>query len=212
MPVVHVLHPHGSGRFFSLPFLSSSTTYFCLGGAFLLVVGVFITRRAKSRPDSPSPPGSSHMPQEKSPATAEGSIPRSSSPTSPPASPPQRYQAPHPISQPLTHRFGPPPPFPPLPSSFPLLPPPFTPPTLAPTSPTYSSFSSFESTPFPFPPRRRSYTKTITSPAANGGPDIQIQTHGEIIVADGWRRHTRVFGGGVCEACAESERRMMTSP
>jgi hypothetical protein len=31
---------------------------------------------------------------------------------------------------------------------------------------------------------------------------------GEIIAAEGWRRHTRVFGGGVCKACEESERRM----
>ena len=48
-------------------------------------------------------------------------------------------------------------------------------------------------------PRRRSYTKAM----AGGG-----EVSGEIIVAEGWRRHTRVFGGGVCEACVESERKM----
>jgi len=49
------------------------------------------------------------------------------------------------------------------------------------------------------PPRRRSYTKTTSA-----GTEVT----GEIVVAEGWRRHTRVFGGGVCEACLESERRM----
>lgn len=48
-------------------------------------------------------------------------------------------------------------------------------------------------------PRRRSYTKTV-----EGGMEVE----GEIIVAEGWRRHTRVYGGGVCQACLESERRM----
>jgi hypothetical protein len=49
------------------------------------------------------------------------------------------------------------------------------------------------------PSRRRSYTKTT----ADG-----TEVTGEIVVGEGWRRHTRVFGGGVCEACAESDRRM----
>jgi hypothetical protein len=48
-------------------------------------------------------------------------------------------------------------------------------------------------------PRRRSYTKI--TPA---GTEI----NGEIIVAEGWRRHTKVFGGGVCAACEENERRL----
>ncbi|PVH89073.1 hypothetical protein DL98DRAFT_95784 [Cadophora sp. DSE1049] len=48
-------------------------------------------------------------------------------------------------------------------------------------------------------PRRRSYTKTTA-----GGVEVQ----GEVVMAEGWRRHTRVFGGGVCIACEESERRM----
>ncbi|KUJ17921.1 uncharacterized protein LY89DRAFT_732629 [Mollisia scopiformis] len=51
-------------------------------------------------------------------------------------------------------------------------------------------------------PRRRSYTKTI-------GVEKEIEVTGEIVVSpEGWRRHTRVFGGGVCKACEESERRM----
>jgi hypothetical protein len=29
-----------------------------------------------------------------------------------------------------------------------------------------------------------------------------------IIAAEGWRRHTRVYGGGVCQACEESEEQM----
>lgn len=56
------------------------------------------------------------------------------------------------------------------------------------------------------PPRRRSYTKMKTM---EGQDDIvQLNVQGEIVVAEGWRRHTRVYGGGVCLACAESERRM----
>jgi hypothetical protein len=76
-------------------------------------------------------------------------------------------------------------------------PPPFTPPTLGQTEMNFS-FESFEQT-MEAPPRRRSYTKTMTDGA---------EVSGEIIVAEGWRRHTRVFGGGVCKACEESERRM----
>lgn len=53
------------------------------------------------------------------------------------------------------------------------------------------------------PPRRRSYTKMKSQGA--GEEELQIQE--EIVVAEGWRRHTRVYGGGVCLACAESERR-----
>lgn len=74
-------------------------------------------------------------------------------------------------------------------------PPPFTPPMLEQTE---MNFSSFEPA-MEMPPRRRSYTKTTTD-----GTEVS----GEIIVAEGWRRHTRVFGGGVCQACEESERRM----
>jgi len=48
-------------------------------------------------------------------------------------------------------------------------------------------------------PRRRSYMKITPT-----GTEI----NGEIIVAEGWRRHTKVFGGGVCAACEENERRL----
>jgi hypothetical protein len=48
-------------------------------------------------------------------------------------------------------------------------------------------------------PRRRSYTKNMPDGA---------EVSGEIVVAEGWRRHTRVFGGGVCKACEESERKL----
>lgn len=81
-------------------------------------------------------------------------------------------------------------------------PPPFTPPS--PLDLPYSPLNTNSSIPPTEPtlPRRRSYTKT---------PNLLTNTPsitGEIIAGDGWRRHTRVFGGGVCEACAESERRM----
>ncbi|KAL2071080.1 hypothetical protein VTL71DRAFT_12315 [Oculimacula yallundae] len=65
-------------------------------------------------------------------------------------------------------------------------------------SPIISSFDSFETGAMDVP-RRRSYTKTTV-----GGVEVQ----GEVVMAEGWRRHTRVFGGGVCIACEESERRM----
>jgi hypothetical protein len=48
------------------------------------------------------------------------------------------------------------------------------------------------------PPRRRSYTKTIDG--------LEVQE--EIVVAEGWKRHTRVYGGGVCQACLDSEKKM----
>ncbi|KAK0102256.1 hypothetical protein ONS95_005878 [Cadophora gregata] len=65
-------------------------------------------------------------------------------------------------------------------------------------SPIISTFDSFEAGGTELP-RRRSYTKTTA-----GGVEVQ----GEVLMAEGWRRHTRVFGGGVCIACEESERRM----
>ncbi|XMA07893.1 hypothetical protein WAI453_000684 [Rhynchosporium graminicola] len=65
-------------------------------------------------------------------------------------------------------------------------------------SPIMSTFDSFETGVMDVP-RRRSYTKII-----NGGVEVQ----GEVVLAEGWRRHTRVFGGGVCIACEESDRRM----
>ncbi|CAL3968455.1 unnamed protein product [Diplocarpon coronariae] len=50
----------------------------------------------------------------------------------------------------------------------------------------------------PEPPRRRSYTQRTPR-----GTEVR----GEVVLAEGWRRHTRVFGGGVCRCCEESERR-----
>jgi len=47
-------------------------------------------------------------------------------------------------------------------------------------------------------PRRRSYTKV----------EDGVTVKGEIIVAEAWKRHTKVYGGGVCLACLESEQRM----
>lgn len=59
-------------------------------------------------------------------------------------------------------------------------------------------------------PRRRSYTKTITT-SPDGtvkiGEIVQVNVSGEIMTSpDGWRRHTRVFGGGPCRACEESDK------
>jgi hypothetical protein len=105
-------------------------------------------------------------------------------------------------------------------------PPPFTPPTLDLSAPQNTIISNYSDIPFTsspttfsppqFPvfesspsssydsiggelPRRRSYTsKTIDG----------MNVEGEIIVAEGWRRHTKVFGGGVCKACEENKERM----
>jgi hypothetical protein len=50
-------------------------------------------------------------------------------------------------------------------------------------------------------PRRRSYNKNLSIDGSMG-----IEVNEEIMVAaEGWRRHTRVYGGGVCQACLESE-------
>lgn len=51
----------------------------------------------------------------------------------------------------------------------------------------------------PSVPRRRSYTRT------RDGVEVQ----GEVVVVEAWRRHTRVYGGGVCLACAESEQKRL---
>jgi hypothetical protein len=48
------------------------------------------------------------------------------------------------------------------------------------------------------PSRRRSYTKVVD------GVGVELQE--EIVAAEGWKRHTRVYGGGVCLACLENER------
>jgi len=66
--------------------------------------------------------------------------------------------------------------------------------------------TSSESAPATWPlspdiPRRRSYTKAV---ASNEG---EIKLEGEILETESWRRHTRVYGGGVCLACLESDER-----
>ena len=86
----------------------------------------------------------------------------------------------------------------------------FTPTTITPASSTQISDPEFNFVTSPISqsppeifdptlPRRRSYTKQTPSGA---------EVSGEIITGEGWRRHTRVFGGGVCKACEESDRRM----
>jgi hypothetical protein len=58
---------------------------------------------------------------------------------------------------------------------------------------------SSSSTSTTFPPRRRSWNKS----------QMGIQVNEEIIVAaEGWRRHTRVYGGGICAACGDCARRL----
>jgi hypothetical protein len=69
--------------------------------------------------------------------------------------------------------------------------------TLPPTIIPLPGAQAFDD-PNQLPIRRTSYTKQFD--------DIGVE--GEIVVAEGWRRHTRVYGGGVCQACEESERRM----
>ncbi len=60
-------------------------------------------------------------------------------------------------------------------------------------------------------PRRRSYTKRMSLDGdGNGDGNGMVEVSGEIMIAEGWRRHTRVFGGGVCRACEESDERRRT--
>jgi hypothetical protein len=90
-------------------------------------------------------------------------------------------------------------------------PPPFPEPSAL-SNPSHSSGSPVSPL-----PRRRSYTKTLSnssvsssgsSGSGSSSTSGSIVVTGEILQAEGWRRHTRVFGGGVCKACEESERRM----
>ncbi|KFY61941.1 hypothetical protein V497_02696 [Pseudogymnoascus sp. VKM F-4516 (FW-969)] len=67
--------------------------------------------------------------------------------------------------------------------------------TTNPTTPPTTSAAGAPSTPAT-EPRRRSYTKTASG----------VEVVGEVVTGEGWRRHTRVYGGGVCLACLESER------
>ncbi|KAA8565284.1 hypothetical protein EYC84_011007 [Monilinia fructicola] len=76
--------------------------------------------------------------------------------------------------------------------------------------PTYPQ--AFSRPPPPPPFTQSSPLEPLTFSPINGlptsTPTEDSLPRREIISGDGWRRHTRVFGGGVCEACAESERRM----
>lgn len=60
-------------------------------------------------------------------------------------------------------------------------------------------------------PRRRSYSRTLTVPSPGDSQiseAIKVQVSGEVVLAEGWRRHTRVFGGSVCKACEGNQRNM----
>jgi hypothetical protein len=149
-----------------------SVTYVFLGAFLLVLLGIYISRRTKPSQVSIMAPFS----QEKEPLLHNQNT-NNPSPESQSASPmseaqPRMPRPPRPI--------------------------PFTPPMPAQTDLNFSSYESFEPV-MEMPPRRRSYTKTMTD---------RTEVSGEIIVAEGWRRHTRVFGGGVCKACEESEMRM----
>jgi hypothetical protein len=224
MPVLSA--PTGSS---SLPGLD--LPYAFLGGSLLLVLGVLISRKSKSKSKS-SPRNMSHPPVSEKP--------------SPQSQEPYISNASAPLTFPQHHHPRPPPPLP------------FTPPTLSTTifpapieyapgsdsqtsspggggglnqsyydSPTTLEFEyPFDSTPSsPEPavlskpnsetgtddllPRRRSYTKThSTSSTSSTLSTGSVTITGEVIQAEGWRRHTRVFGGGVCKACEESEKKM----
>jgi hypothetical protein len=104
---------------------------------------------------------------------------------------------------------------------------------VSPTSRSTSTTTATAPSKLPTPPRRRSYTKTSTVPISppraytfpitadesefqfGSGADpnsplvMGIELAEEVIIAaEGWRRHTRVYGGGVCRACEESEEQM----
>ncbi|PQE11055.1 hypothetical protein CJF31_00000816 [Rutstroemia sp. NJR-2017a BVV2] len=175
--------------------------YVFLSGIFFLCVSIYIRRKRRATTQYLFPPSREHTPilAEKTPSSI------SNSPEIPAASQsdvnfhPQAFTPAH--SEPRT-----------------------TPPSIPLTFPLPTTSSEFSHLPFPHhhnpsspshstlppPPRRRSYTRphpnntNPSSPHSPSYPDI----NGEILIGDGWRRHTKVFGGGVCEACAESERRM----
>ncbi|KFY82513.1 hypothetical protein V500_10495 [Pseudogymnoascus sp. VKM F-4518 (FW-2643)] len=71
----------------------------------------------------------------------------------------------------------------------------YPPTTTNPSTPPTTSAAGAPATPAT-EPRRRSYTKTAAG----------VEVVGEVVTGEGWRRHTRVYGGGVCLACLESER------
>ena len=166
MPVLSEPHSHGVA---SLP--DTTAIYVGLGALFLVLLGVFISRRSKTTQYPVMATSSEKEPlMNNNNSNNETTLPESQSAV--PVSP----------AKPRIQR--PPPPLP------------FTPPMLE-QSPTEMTFTSFEA--MEIPPRRRSYTKIMTD-----GTEVS----GEIIAAEGWRRHTKVFGGGVCKACEENDRRM----
>lgn len=63
-------------------------------------------------------------------------------------------------------------------------------------------------------PRRRSYMKTLSNGSEMSGEIVISASKNEGNgggVGGQWRRHTKVFGGGVCVACEESESRRMSA-
>jgi hypothetical protein len=187
MPVLSDQPHHGLA---DLP--GSRTSYFFLGALVLLLAGIFISRRKRLSTGAHTGPHSmsfhaDNLPEKEAvvatniPTSTSNSIGISETPSASLAKP--RIGGPRPAA-------GQPPPFaPPFPSS----------PTFDSESNSWT-FDSYEPVlEMGMPPRRRSYTKNTP----DGG-----EVSGEIVVAEGWRRHTRVFGGGVCKACEESERKM----
>lgn len=59
-------------------------------------------------------------------------------------------------------------------------------------------------------PATTTTTQTRTRSYAKEFPD-GLEVQGSILIADGWTRHTRVYGGGVCQACLEAEQRASLS-
>lgn len=178
MPALSDLGSHNGNAIADLP--GSRTPYFFLGALVVLLAGVFISRRKRPLAQIHTMSFSPENLPEKV-AVATPNIPASTSIGI--SETPSASLAKPRIGAPRTSQ-------PPL----------FTPPLPSPTAETFSSssFDSYEPV-LEMPPRRRSYTKNTP----DGG-----EVSGEIVVAEGWRRHTRVFGGGVCKACEESERRM----
>ncbi|KAH8599161.1 hypothetical protein B0O99DRAFT_591034 [Bisporella sp. PMI_857] len=179
MPVISEQPYHGN----DLPVFQIA--YFLVGLLFFCV-GLFMSRKSRSLSPSLASPASASekalfIPQDESQPSAlpSGAKPAMPRPLQPPPLTPPTY---------YTQTGG-------ASESY------YSSPVEVEISGSYDSFDSFEPATdlLPSSPKRRSYTKTTPE----GG-----EVSGEIIVAEGWRRHTRVFGGGVCLACEESNRRM----
>jgi hypothetical protein len=196
--------------------------YVFIGGSLLLIIGVLISRKSKKSATTPLPQFPEKVPQEN---------------YSPPMTFPQhQHQHQHHAHHPTILSRPPQPlPFTPPTLSTTIFPAPLSPTASftqsQPSSPglNASYYDSPTTLEFEFPysstpsseppaltststsqlPRRRSYTKTSSPEASfSSSSSSSVTVTGEIISAEGWRRHTRVFGGGVCKACEESERRM----